>query len=57
MNANDVISDEMTLDEKLALIDKVMNDPEAQKEFNKANGRAPDAPIDPADATVCLGCQ
>jgi len=49
--------DDLPLDEKLALIDKLMNDKEFQADFNKANGRPIDTPIDPMDALQCEGCQ
>jgi len=57
MNANTIISDEMTLEEKLAAIDKAMQN--AQEQANdeaKANGTIA-APLDPADLTMCEGCQ
>ena len=47
----------MTLEQKLAAIDKFMNDPEAKAKFNKENGRPIDSPIDPMDALQCEGCQ
>ena len=53
MNARQIINDDMTLDEKLAAIDAAMN--EKQAEFKKQNPAA--APIDPADLTMCEGCQ
>lgn len=55
MNANNVINDEMTLEEKLAAIDAAMKTEAV--EFNKKNGRALDAPVDPSDLTMCEGCQ
>ena len=55
MNANAVINDEMTLEEKLAAIDAAMAG--AAADFNKKNGRAIDAPVDPSDLTMCEGCQ
>ena len=57
MNANKILSEEMTLEEKLAAIDAAMNDKELQKEFNRANGRPEDAPVNPADLTICEGCE
>jgi hypothetical protein len=57
MNANTIISDEMTLEEKLAAIDLAMKN--AQEQANdeaKANGTIA-APLDPADLTMCEGCQ
>ena len=57
MNANDVISDEMTLEEKLAAIDKLMNDEEAKKKYREIKGLAPNAPVDPMDMLHCEGCQ
>lgn len=55
MNANAVITDDMTLEQKLAAIDAAMQ--QAQVDFNKKNGRQADAPVDPADLTMCEGCQ
>ena len=57
MNANDVISDEMSLDEKLAAIDKLMSDEEAKKKYRQIKGLAPNAPVDPMDMLHCEGCQ
>lgn len=53
MNATLIINDEMTLEEKLAAIDAAMQT--AQVEHQKANPTA--APLDPADLTMCEGCQ
>ena len=53
MNANDIINDEMTLEEKLAAIDTALQT--AQVKHQKANPGA--APLDPADLTQCEGCQ
>ena len=53
MNANGVIDEEMTLDEKLAAIDAAMANAQAQAQ--KANPGS--APLDPADLTMCEGCQ
>ena len=55
MNANKIISEEMTLEQKLAAIDAAMST--GAKEFNKTNGRPIDAPVDPSDLTMCEGCQ
>lgn len=57
MNAAAIINDEMTLTEKLAAIDAAMKN--AQDQANKeaaANNRFA-APLDPADLTMCEGCQ
>lgn len=53
MNATSILNEEMTLDEKLAAIDKAME--LAQVEVRKSNPNA--APLDPADLTMCEGCQ
>lgn len=53
MNANTIIDDNMTLEEKLAAIDAAMLN--AQAVAQKANPGA--APLDPADLTMCEGCQ
>lgn len=54
MNANKIIDDSMSLEEKLAAIDAAMAD--GAVEFNKKNGRPVDAPVDPSDLTICEGC-
>ena len=53
MNADDIINDEMTLEEKLAAIDIALQT--AKVKHQKANPGA--APLDPADLTQCEGCQ
>ena len=57
MNAKTIINEEMTLDEKLAAIDAAMANAqeEADKEAKSRGVFA--APVDPADATMCIGCQ
>ena len=55
MNASAILTDEMTLEEKLAAIDAAMAT--GAKDFNKKNGRPEDAPVDPSDLTMCEGCQ
>ena len=55
MNANNIINDDLTLDEKLAAIDAAMQ--VAQTDYNIKNGRPLSAPVDPADLTTCEGCR
>ena len=57
MNASTIINDEMTLEEKLAAIDAAMANAQAQADEDAAKNGQLAAPIDPADATMCLGCQ
>ena len=57
MNASQIISDDMTLEEKLSAIDAAMR--VAQKhadEEAKRNGTV-SAPLDPASLTICDGCE
>lgn len=57
MNANAIISDEMTLEEKLAAIDQAMANAQAQAN-EEASGRGQTAaPLDPALLTICDGCE
>lgn len=57
MNANTIINDNMTLEEKLAAIDAAMQNAQAQAdEEAKANGQVA-APLDPALLTICDGCE
>lgn len=57
MNASQIISDEMTLEEKLAAIDAAMANAQAQANEEAAARGQVAAPLDPADLTMCEGCQ
>lgn len=57
MNASTIINDEMTLEEKLAAIDAAMAAAQAQADEDAKKNGSIAAPIDPADATMCVGCQ
>ncbi len=57
MNASTIIDDTMSLDEKLEAIKKAMENAQQQADDEaKANGQVA-APLDPADLTMCEGCQ
>ena len=56
MNASTIISDEMSLDEKLAAIDAAMASAVVNAQQTDTNGKIV-APLDPADLTMCVGCQ
>lgn len=57
MNASTIISDDMTLEEKLSAIEQAMQNAQAQaSEDAKAKGMTA-VPLDPADLTMCEGCQ
>lgn len=53
MNANNVINDQMTLEEKLKAIENMVASVDKENVKRKKQGLAP---IDPADATICEGC-
>lgn len=57
MNANTILNDEMSLEEKLQAISDAME--QAQGAANDAAARRGEvaAPLDPADLTMCEGCQ
>ena len=57
MNSTKIISDNMTLDEKLAAIDAAMKAAQEQADDDAAQRGIVSAPIDPADLTTCEGCQ
>ena len=57
MNANTIINDEMSLDEKLAAIDLAMKNAQEQANEEAASRGTVAAPLDPADLTMCEGCQ
>ncbi|QQS21755.1 hypothetical protein IPM09_04525 [Candidatus Saccharibacteria bacterium] len=57
MNASTIINDTMTLEEKLQAISDAMEQAQtAANEAATARGEVA-APIDPADLTMCDGCQ
>ena len=57
MNASALLNDNMTLDEKLAAIDQAMKEAQATVDAEARSRGAVAAPIDPADLTMCEGCQ
>jgi hypothetical protein len=63
MNANAIINEEMSLDEKLAAIDAAMAaamasaSDDAQSPATGKLATAAAAPVDPADMFMCVGCQ
>ncbi len=57
MNSNAIITEEMTLEEKLAAIDQAMLNAQAVADDQaRASGHTA-APLDPAELTMCEGCQ
>ena len=56
MNANTIISDEMSLDEKLAAIDAAMATAVVNAQQSTSTGQISVAG-DPADMFMCVGCQ
>lgn len=57
MNATQIINDAMTLEEKLAAIDQAMANAQAVANDEAASRGQVAAPLDPADLTMCEGCQ
>ena len=57
MNASTIISDNMTLEEKLAAIDQAMANAQAQANEDAASQGMTAAPLDPQDLLMCEGCQ
>jgi hypothetical protein len=57
MNASTIINDQMTLEEKLAAIDAAMANAQALADEDAAANGQVAAPLDPADLTMCEGCQ
>jgi len=57
MNANSIITDDMTLEQKLAAIDAAMANAQAQANDEAAANGTIAAPIDPALLTICDGCE
>ena len=57
MNASTIINDTMTLEEKLAAIDAAMAAAQSVADDQAAQNGSFAAPLDPADLTMCDGCQ
>lgn len=57
MNASKIIDETMTLDEKLAAIDAAMANAQSQADADSSSRGMFAAPLDPADLTMCEGCQ
>ena len=57
MNANLILDNQMTLEEKLAAIDAAMQTAQAEENKKRAAAGLGFAPLDPADLTMCEGCQ
>lgn len=57
MNANTIIDDNMTLEEKLSAIDAAMANAQSTADDQAAQSGHVSAPIDPAMLTICDGCE
>lgn len=57
MNASQIISDDMTLEEKLSAIDAAMQAAQAAADEQAARAGTMAAPLDPASLTICEGCE
>lgn len=57
MNAKTIISDDMTLEEKLTAIDAAMKAAQAAADDQAKQNGGIVAPLDPAALTMCEGCQ
>lgn len=53
MNAKEIITEDMSLEQKLKAIDEAMLKAQQQHMVDFPG----DAPLDPADLTMCEGCQ
>ena len=57
MKASQIISDDMTLEEKLSAIDAAMQNAQAIANDQAAASGQTAAPLDPASLTICEGCE
>lgn len=57
MNANQILKEDMTLEEKLAAIDQAMKNAQEQANEEAAQRGQAAAPLDPATLTICDGCE
>ena len=57
MNAKQIITDDMTLEEKLSAIDAAMAAAQAVADDQARASGGISAPLDPAMLTICDGCE
>ena len=57
MNANTILADEMTLEDKLKAIDDALLKAQEQQNEERTRAGLPPVAIDPALATICDGCE
>ncbi len=57
MNANSILNDDMTLEEKLSAIDAAMKAAQVVADEQAKKQGSVSAPVDPAMLTVCDGCE
>ena len=57
MNANAIINDDMTLEEKLSAIDAALKKAQEQADEEAKKNGIVSAPVDPASLTICDGCE
>ena len=57
MNSSSIITDDMTLEEKLSAIEAAMQAAQAVANDQAAAAGRVAAPIDPASLTICDGCE
>ena len=57
MNASQIITDDMSLEENLAAIDSAMAQAIVKAQDDAAGNGTTYVPLDPADLTMCEGCQ
>ncbi|PID33471.1 hypothetical protein CR969_00515 [Candidatus Saccharibacteria bacterium] len=55
--ANQIITDDMTLEEKLSAIDEAMAAAQAANDEQAKQNGVVTAPLDPAMLTICEGCE
>lgn len=57
MNANQIITDDMTLEEKLSAIDAALKAAQEAADDQAKSNSTVAAPVDPASLTICDGCE
>ena len=57
MNASQIISEDMTLEEKLKAIDEAIAAAQNKAKIDANKNNTAFVPVDPSDLTTCEGCQ
>ncbi len=57
MQISNQIDDNMSLEEQLRILDQMLAEKQTESDRKNAAEGLPSVPVDPAELTMCIGCQ